>query len=737
MRKKHLKKAYAYIIVLSAVLLTAVMLLMNHVKQRLLSDVSINLTEIVTQNKDVITSKLMLEVNNLELVSKQLSERISFAGDSSDMKVKEMFLNYAERGIDDMLCYSDREGHAVYGSGEEASIAGRQYFLLALQGKANISERIISRLNGEDIFVISVPLNHEGEIIGTIQKQYMAKEMYDICSASLFSQQGSMYIINSEGYILINSEYEEQYNKESSNYYRMLFLDNPKVAKKLEMDIETKQEGFFEAQIGKERVFSAYTPIEEIHDWYLITSINTNAVMPNAVIVIKIFYGILFAVILFAVAMMMYLLLLKRKQSEELEKIAFVDEVTAGDTYTKFMINVQELFEQNPKGQFSMLVFDIDNFKYINAFYGFDKGDEILKCVYKLYRENMGKRECLARITADHFVAVLQDVSEDRLREIFCAEKNISGVKVYFSAGLYPIKDIKEGLGLMMDKANLASRRTKGRRHKGVGVYSTEYDKELAKNERIKREVEQAVSQGEIIPFFQPKVDIHTGKLAGAEALARWITSTGKLIPPDEFIPACEHTGTIDKIDWAIFDATLAFIKRSMEMGIQCVPISVNFSRTHLFDIGFSENLRQKMMQQGVPAKLIEVELTETIIFDNAENINRFIEELHEIGVKVSMDDFGSGYSSLHMLKDVNIDVLKIDRGFLKGTTNSKKQQAIFEAIAQMANKLELEVVVEGVETTENVELMKKVKYNVAQGYFYSRPVDAERFSTMYKEGTV
>lgn len=737
MRKKHLRRSYAYTLVLSAVLLIAVIMLMNHVKERLLSDVSINLTEIVTQNKDVITSKLMLEVNNLELVSKQLSERISFEGGSGDGKARDTFLKYVERGTDDMLCYSDKEGNAVYGSGKEVNIAGRQYFQLALQGKPNISERIISRLNGEDIFVISVPLSYEGMIIGSIQKQYTAKQMYDICSISLFSQQGSMYIINSEGYILINSEHDEQYNKESSNYYRMLYLDNPQVSKKLEEDIGAQQEGFFEAQLDGKQFFSAYTPIEEVHDWYLITSIDTNAVMPNAFIVIKIFYGILFFVILSAAVMMMYHLILKNRQREQLEKIAFVDEVTGGDTYTKFNMDVHELFEHEPKEKFGILVFDIDNFKYINSFYGFDKGDEILRNVYQRYRENMGKQEYLARTSADHFVAILQNASEDRLKELYCSEMNISGVKVYFSAGLYPIKDTKEGLGLMMDKANIASRRTKGRKHEGVGIYSTEYDMEIAKNERIKREVEQAVSEGEIIPFFQPKVDIHTEVLAGAEALARWVTREGKVIPPGEFIPACEHTGVIDKIDWAIFDATLAFIKENLDRGIQCVPISVNFSRTHLFDIAFVETLKQKMEQKEVPPELIEVELTETIIFDNSENINKFIKELHQIGVKVSMDDFGSGYSSLHMLKDVDIDVLKIDRGFLKETTNSKKQQAIFEAIAQMANKLDIEVVVEGVETTGNIELMKQVKYNVAQGYFYSRPVDAGQFAIMYKEGHV
>lgn len=737
MRKKHRGKSYIYTSIFVLLLLAAVLILMNHVKKMLLSDVKINLTEIVTQNKDVITSKLMLEVNSLELVSKQLAERVSYTGDYSDANVKETFLSYADAGTDDMLCYSNKDGDAVYAGGYELNIAGRKYFQLALQGNPNISERTISRLNGEDIFVISVPLIYNEMVIGTIQKQYTPKEMYNICSVSLFSQQGSMYIINDQGYILINSEYEETYNKESSNYFRLLYLDNPDISKKLERDIAAQKEGFFEAEFEGERIFSAYTPIDAIHNWYLITSINTKAVMSNATIVMKLFYIILFVVILSLTGMLLYYLSLKNKQREQLERIAFVDTVTGGDSYTKFMVDVQELFVHNPCSNFGLLVFDIDNFKYINSFYGFDKGDEILKTIYQIYKTRLRANEYLARTSADHFVAVLEDNSAARLNEFFSPEMDVDGIAVYFSAGLYPIKTTDESLNLMIDKANLASQKTKGKKYKEVSIYSSNYDEEIAKNERIKREVEKALAAGEIIPFFQPKVNIHTGQLTGAEALARWISRDGTVIPPMDFIPACEYTGVIDLVDWTIFDATLLFIKKHLDMGIPCVPISVNFSRMHLFDSHFVQTLKKKLAETHVPPHLVEVELTETTIFDNAESINAFINSLHEIGVRISMDDFGSGYSSLHMLKDIDIDILKIDRGFLNETINSKKQQAILEAIAQMADRLEIEVIVEGVETKENIALMKQVKCHIAQGYFYSKPLPAEQFEALYKEGHV
>lgn len=733
MRKWKIRTSYVLTIIINIVLFGAVVFLMNHVERLFRSDVRINLTEIVTQNKDVISSKLKLEVNSLDLISKQISDRIEISKDASRENIKKIFFDY---NGDPMLTYADIEGNAIYSGGQEVNIAGRNYFKLSLQGKQNISERIISRLNGEDIFVISVPLIYKDEIIGTIQKQYTPEEMYNICSLSLFSQQGSMYIINSEGYILISSEQGEEYNKESSNYYRMAYVDDPANARMLEENVKAKKEGFIEINIEGVALFSAYTPIEEVHDWYLITSIESTAIIPNSNIVIKIFYVILSVIVLTFAIMMFYFLRIKKKQQAHLEDIAFVDKVTGGDSYAKFLLNLQSINEAD-RSMYSILSFDIDNFKYINSFYGFDRGDQLLKEVYQLYQNQLKQHECIARNYADHFVVLLKDVTDERLRELFCSERIVQDMKVYFSAGIYQLNSADDNLLLTIDKANLVSQKAKGKRFKEVEVYTKDFDEQVMNNERIKRLLEQAFIDDEITPFFQPKVDVNTNKLVGAEALARWITKEGKMISPAEFIPVCEKTGMIDTLDWIIFEKTLIFIRHNLDVGNPCVPISVNFSRVHLLNKDFVQMLEVKLNMYDVPGEYIEVELTETIIFDNSHDIDMFIEGMHSIGIKVSMDDFGSGYSSLQMLKDVDIDVLKIDQGFLRSTSNKKKQQIIFQAIVQMAKELQMKLVVEGIETIDNVELMKEAGCAIAQGYFYSKPVDVETFQKYYEEGTL
>lgn len=730
------KLHWGIMLILNALLIVAVFLLMNYVQQLLYSDARINLTEVVTQNKDVITSKLKLELNNLDLISKQMAERFAQADAQDYDKMRQVFLDYGAQKGDPTLTWSYSDGRAIFPSGQEVNIAGRKYFRLAMEGNPNISERTVSRINGNDIFVMSVPLTCDGEIVGTIQKQYSPEEMYELCAVSLFSEQGYMYVINSDGYILINSQ-NATYSREADNYFRMLYLTDPEGSGRLEADIRAGRAGFIETELNGQDVFSAYTPIDQIYDWYLVSSVAINAVSPNANTVVRIFYGILFGVVVFFACLMFYLLSQKNREQAKLERAVFLDTVTHGNTYAKFEVELRSILSRSPDREFYLFTFDIDNFKYINAYYGFDTGDRILAYIYQRYESRLAENELIARVTGDRFIFLLADASTERLNTFFESELHMEDVTVYLSAGLYPITDRGENVGLMMDKAAMAAKNVKGVRYKQIAVYSPETDKENARGEQIKRAVEQALSHGEIVPYFQPKVDVNTRTLVGAEALARWRTKDGALVSPAEFIPVCEQSGLIVSVDMSIFEQTLRLIRANLDKGVSCVPISVNFSRLHLMNKDFLNTILGKLTQYRVPPELIELELTESIIFDNYQTIEDFINALHRSGLLISMDDFGTGYSSLHMLKDVDIDVLKIDQSFLKETADSSRQRAIFGAIVHMAHQLNIKVVVEGVETEENVSLMKEFDCCIAQGYFYARPMDAKSFEKVYEEGKV
>lgn len=735
------KKIIASIISFNIIIGIFVIVLMRHVQNLLYSDVNIHLSEVINQNKEVITNKLKLEINNLNFLSYLINEEIAKEETKNneginDETIKNIFLKYYKSKNNKDVYFANKKGEAIF-IDKIIDITGRNYFKLSIQGINNISERIISRNNGEDMFVISVPIKYKRKIIGTIQKKFTPEEMYDICSVSLFSSKGNTYIINSQGYILITSNYEK-YNRETDNYFRVLYSEgNKEKSEQLKKDIRENKSGFIEIGGSKEKFYLTYTPIKEVHDWYLISTISTEIISRNGNAVVKIFYFILFIIIFVFLFSGLYFLDYKNKQQIQLENIAFIDNVTKGDSYNKFIMDLSQILLNNPEKKYHILKFDIKKFKYINSFYGFEFGNKVLNDIYKKNKEKLTTNERIARISADNFVILLEEFSIERLNDILEPLNYDEGATIYFSGGVYSINDIFENVNLMIDKANIAANSVKEIMNKTLGFYSEEFNSQILKNEKLKNLIREAIDKKELIPYYQPKININTNKLVGAEALARWKNKEGKLISPFEFIPICEKTGMIVELDMIIFEKVLKFLKSNLDKGIECTPISVNFSKLHINDKNFFKNIMNKLDKYNIPTSLIEIEMTETVIFDNYKLMQNFIRELHKVGLMISMDDFGTGYSSLNMLKDIPIDVLKIDKGFLDEGSNSQRRNIIFSAIVDLAHKLGIKVVVEGVETIENVELMKSSGCYIAQGYYYAKPMDEEVFQKIYEEGAI
>lgn len=718
------------LVLVNSLLVLTIFSLMGYAQNLLNSDIQTNLNEIVIQNKDVINNSLSNEVNKLNLISSQLSERYS----QKQIPLEQIFTEFANDKNESQLFIALPNGTAYLPDGESLDINGRKYFRLALEGQSNISDRLISRANGLTLFVMSAPITSNNEIIGTIQRQFTLEQMYDLCSSSLYTDKGYTYIINSDGYIIIGSQ-DEEYTPESDNLFRLLFIDNPDETRILQEHIDTNTTGFMKVSYRGTKIYASYTPLDKVYDWYLVSSVKTNAVLPNVQTVVKIFYVVLFVLFIGFLLSSSYFFYSRLEQEKKLRKLAFIDPVTGLDTYTKFQFDLQSILQLNPTKKFFIFTFDVDNFKYINNYYGYNIGDSILTIIHKLYSDTLLSNELCARLYSDHFVMLLEDASTQRLNSLFSSEITIDNIIVYLSAGIYEITDSNENVNLMVDKANLASKNSKGTHHKKVEFYNVELDKKLIQNEQAKRAIEKAIQNDEIVPFFQPKVNINTNEIEGAEALARWITKAGIIIPPSDFIPLSEKTGLIHEIDFIILEKTLRFLRKCLDDGIDCTPISINFSRMHLMSHDFIIRLISKINEYQIPPKLIEIELTETVIFDNYQIIEEFINHLHKQGLQISMDDFGSGYSSLNMLKDVEIDVIKFDRGFLQNTQKSERQKVILSAITNMAVGLGIKVVVEGVETQENVNLMKEYGCTIAQGYYYAKPMPIDQFEIIFKEG--
>ena len=453
----------------------------------------------------------------------------------------------------------------------------------------------------------------------------------------------------------------------------------------------------------------------------------------------------LFAIILFAV------LARKRRKTALLEKLAFHDAVTGSPSFNRLAVDLPDLVANGGEGC-ALLAFGLVNFRNISISRGMEYGNDVLRHVTAKLQKRLDSGEMLVHIWGNSFVAFLRDAALSRVNEILEPVTDRQGEQINLLGGLYPIGDASEDIYSMYEKAVLAESIVRSDARRRVGVYDPELGQRLVRNDKLNRKIEKALRKREFLPYFQPKVDIHTGMLVGAEALVRWKKEDGALVAPAAFVPLCESTGRIVEIDMLVYERVLAFLRDQLDrmasklsrssgnagcVTYGLVPVSINFSRWHIDDPNFIYKLVARLDDYGVPPELVEIELTESLFYDDPCRMASIVESLGEKGLRVAMDDFGTGFSSLSMLKDAHIDVLKIDQAFLRPTMPIQRRNIIFAAIVEMAARLHIDIVVEGVETAEHVALMQQCGCYVAQGYYFHRPMPPEKFAELYvRNGT-
>lgn len=291
----------------------------------------------------------------------------------------------------------------------------------------------------------------------------------------------------------------------------------------------------------------------------------------------------------------------------------------------------------------------------------------------------------------------------------------------------------------LRDRANVArnfGKESSNARHFSCVFYSDLDRQNLLFEQDMENRMHGALERGEFVAYFQPKRRLADNAIAGAEALVRWMDPVRGLIPPDDFVPLFERNGFIINVDLCVFEQVCALLASWEEQGRAPVPISVNMSRAHLREQDFLTPFEVIRNRYGVPASLIEFELTETLVFGDPETFMEVINLLHARGYRCALDDFGSGYSSLNVLKDVDVDVMKLDRAFFSaGDATSQREWDVVESVVELAKKLDMVTVAEGVEEWGQVDRLRAMLCDMVQGYVFSRPVPLGEFERMLFEG--
>lgn len=431
-----------------------------------------------------------------------------------------------------------------------------------------------------------------------------------------------------------------------------------------------------------------------------------------------------------------------RQTKKQIYKIAYEDEITGLPTKAKHRTDVEE-FLPKARGQYVYVSMEIDNFKYVNEMYGYSFGNYTLKYVATEISKELRNDELFARTGGAHFGLLLRytsdEVLEGRLRGWFTKighMRNKDRGNVYnlqFTCGVYRIRDNHEDAGRARECANIARESARHLADNAIEFFNEELQKKQAARAELEFEMHSAFKDRQFEVYLQPKYSTADERIVGAEALIRWQHPTKGMIFPNDFIPLFESNGFIVKIDYFVLEEVCKCIRGWLDDDIEPVVVSVNLSRIHLYDSELVAKLVEIADNYRVPHELIEFELTETVLFEELEYLLEVMTKLKEAGFILSMDDFGSGYSSLNMLKRLPVDVLKLDKGFMDNFREDEpdnKDKTIISHVISMAKDLDMEVLAEGVESESQQKFLKETDCDMIQGYFYSKPMKLDQFDS-------
>lgn len=410
-------------------------------------------------------------------------------------------------------------------------------------------------------------------------------------------------------------------------------------------------------------------------------------------------------------------------ESSEMEKM-----LKSFGKRSRFRRNVNQLLFSTA-GNIAFIQFDIRKFKIINDLYGEKFGDEILEFVTGQLKEVCHDEQFFVNLRSDVFVVVTEYGEEEELLALIHSLDERLGrfknVKLQLVYGIYTVEDRKMELRQMEDRAGMARKAAKNNILSNVVFYREQFKEFLYNRKFIEENMQTAITERQFMMYLQPKYSIAQNEIIGAEALVRWRHPERGMIYPNQFIPVIEENGFIKKVDYYIWEEACRFIRRCEDAGIDPCPISVNVSRIHLRGDECVQVLSDMIADNGIAKTLLELEITETA---DDQQVSAKALELKEEGFTLLMDDFGSGYSSLNILLETPFDVIKLDKKFIENMMVSDKGRLILEQVVSMANKLELGLLAEGVETKEQVELLKSIGCDQVQGYYYAKPMPAEEF---------
>ncbi len=428
----------------------------------------------------------------------------------------------------------------------------------------------------------------------------------------------------------------------------------------------------------------------------------------------------------------------KEEVERKVEMLSSRDALTGLLTPAKFKEKAEAYLRQwDGNTKLAVVSSDFMNFKYINDTYGYQVGNAILKEFAIFVSGDNPLVIGATRVYADIIISMVLVDDEKKLKktveeanEQFSQEQNqkYDGLNLKISTGAYILSKEEADIIQAIDKANISRKRMKELRRNGILFYEPYMLTEINHRQQVLADFQEGLDNHEFVLYIQPQTNTKTEETIGGEALVRWKKPDKDLIYPDQFIPVLEESGSIVKLDFYMLELVLKTLARWKREKKTLIPISINFSRVHLYDQDFSARVVNMVKEYDVNPLYVDIEITESVFVEEYEKVSENIKNLHNHGFRVAIDDFGTGYSSLNILTKVYADTIKIDKSFLNGAEESLVMQHIIESMISLAKELNLSTICEGVETKAQLDFLRKSECDIIQGYYYAKPMPLAEF---------
>lgn len=672
---------------------------------------------------------------------------LEFSGVQNFSDIEQITLSQKQHWNFDDIIFINEAGKAYNSSGNPIVLNSDNHFTSAVLEKRSIISNT-QMVDGEERILLSLPLDGlfiNGEHMVAVAASYNPSSFDETLSMKSFDGNSSSCIINGSGTVIVrpsgSGALDTGYNVLSTIAHAT--IEEGGSIDAMKKDMEQDRGGQIAFSLDDTRYYAVYTPVDP-ENWYLLTFVPTNVVNARSDMLLDITILLCGLITLVSASLIAFVLFIASRNKKRLEHLAYNDDITQGNTIERFFEMAATTLVTSGNSSYALVYSNIEKFKVLNEQYGEAACNDILRMFYRVVSENLYDDECIGRQSADNFCILVRYEGEESLRRriltwYIAGEEHAETYRPTWALpvvefGIFVIDDTTLSFPQMIDRAKLALREFHHSLNSKVryAVYNDEVRRRLLRDKELEDMMETALASGNFHVYLQPKYRLPERVIGGAEALTRWEDIPNGMIYPDEFIPLFERNGFIIQLDLWVFEEVCKHLRAWIDAGLEPLRISVNCSRLHLRSDDFLENYCNIAKRYNVPREYLEIELTESIVMEDSDRFIGIINEIHAAGFSCSIDDFGSGYSSLNLIQSLPVDTMKLDKIFFREDgSDAERLSAVVESIISMAKALSMETVAEGIEIPEQVDMLEHFGCDYVQGYVFARPMPISDFEQL------